>query len=262
MSTRLAANSYRRRREISSSPASLCPLRQPGPRSEARGFTLLEVMIAIALLAMGLVLLLSVQARSIQLAQQARNLSGATGLARAKMYDCTRDLLKKGFSIGNYDEEGDFDDEEMPGFYWECHAYKPDIPVSDVTDVTAGLSAAAGGEGAAGGMSGAADAAGIGAGMIAPVLSQISSVLGDSIRELVVIVRWREGEAWEQLEVTTHVVDKTQINAIASQLQTMSGQMGGMLGGALGAGGGAPASGGSDFSAGSRPEQATGGGRR
>ena len=54
---------------------------RPGTRS-AGGFTLLEVMVAIGLLALGLVVLLQVQARSIQLAQQARNMSVATGLAR------------------------------------------------------------------------------------------------------------------------------------------------------------------------------------
>ncbi len=201
-------------------------------RRSARGFTLLEVMVAIALLALGLVLLLSVQARSIQLAQQARNMSVATGLARAKLYDCTQDLLKKGFSIGDYNEEGDFSDEEMESFYWECHAYQPDLPVADVTDVTQGLTQGAaalagGSDSANAGM--AEQAAGMGAGMLAPVMSQISSVVGESIRELVVIVRWREGELWEELRVTTHVIDKTRINAIAGQLQGMAGAMGGML---------------------------------
>ena len=35
--------------------------------------------------------------------------SVATMLARSKLYDCQHDLLKKGFSIGDYDEEGNFD---------------------------------------------------------------------------------------------------------------------------------------------------------
>lgn len=224
-------------------------------RRAPRGFTLLEVMVAIALLALGLVLLLSVQARSIKLAQQARNMSVATGLARAKLYDCTQDLLKKGFSIGDYDEEGDFRDEEMESFFWECHAYKPDLPVADVTDVTTGLQAAAGmmgGESDSVNAGVAEQAAGMGAGMLAPVMSQISSVVGESIRELVVIVRWKEGELWEELRVTTHVIDKTQINAIAGQLQGMAGQMGnlgsmfgGGVPGAGAPGGGGPGGGGS-----------------
>lgn len=190
-------------------------------RHAPRGFTLLEVMVAIALLALGLVLLLSVQARSIQLAQQARNLSVATGLARAKMYDCQQDLLKKGFSIGDYKEEGDFQDEEIESFFWECHGYKPDLPVADVTDVTEGLSAASSVTDGSPNEGLAEQAGAMGAGMIAPIMSQISSVLGESIRELVVIVRWKEGELWEELRVTTHVIDPQQIRAIGQMINSL-----------------------------------------
>jgi general secretion pathway protein I len=236
-------------------------------RRASRGFSLLEVMVAIALLALGLVLLLSVQARSIQMAQQARNMSVATGLARAKLYDCTHDLLKKGFSIGDYKEVGDFRDEKMESFFWECHAYKPELPVADVTDVTTGLQAAAGmmgGQSDSVNASAAEQAAGMGAGMLAPVMSQISSVLGDSLRELVVIVRWKEGESWEELRVTTHVIDKTPINAIAAQLQGMAGQLGG-LGGMFGGGASTGGEGGSSSDGASRgqlPQGAPRGGGR
>mgnify|MGYP001764424235 CR=1 FL=1 len=58
-------------------------------------------MVAIALLSIGLVLLLQVQARSIQLAQQAREMTVATQLARAKLYDCETDLLKKGEDVSD-----------------------------------------------------------------------------------------------------------------------------------------------------------------
>jgi prepilin-type N-terminal cleavage/methylation domain-containing protein len=226
-----------------------------------RGFTLLEVMVAIALLALGLVVLLQVQARSIQMEQQARNLSVATGLARAKLYDCQQDLLKKGFSIGDYDEEGDFDDEGFERFWWECHAYKPNLPVPDATEITTGLTegaAAATGGDSMSGLAGAGEAAGMGAGMIAPVLGQISQVVGDSIRELTIIVKWQEGAYWEQLSVTTHVIDKAGINAVASQLQGMAGggipgmpPIPGMPG--AGGGGGAGAGPGNRSSQGARP---------
>lgn len=205
-----------------------------------RGFTLLEVMVAIALLAVGLVLLLQVQARSIQIAQQARNMSVATGLARAKLYDCTQDLLKKGFSIGDYDEAGDFEDDGFESFFWECHGYKPKLPVPDATEMAAGMTegAAATGIDGAGGAAGAADAAGIGAGMIAPVLAQMSTVIGESIRELTIIVRWKEGEEFEEMRVVTHVIDKSQINAIAGAISQQAGAFNplGMMGGG-GAGG-------------------------
>lgn len=182
-----------------------------------KAFSLLEVMVAVALLAMGLVLLLQVQARSIQLAQQARNISVATGLARAKLYDCQQDLAKKGFSIGDYDERGDFDDEGFENFYWECHAYKPEMPVPNVNDITEGITSGAESQ-SEDGVMGAAGAAGMGAGMIAPVLAQMSTVIGESIRELTIIVRWQEGKVTEELQVTTHAIEKARINAVAGAL--------------------------------------------
>jgi prepilin-type N-terminal cleavage/methylation domain-containing protein len=196
------------------------------------GFSLLEMMVAIALLSLGLVLLLQVQARSIQLAQQAREMTIATQLARAKLLDCQVDLLKKGFSIGDYNEEGDFSDEDMPGFYWECHAYQPEMPVADATDInTAAASGALGmdpaaGEEAAGG-AGQADPM---MGMIAPIVAQMSGILGDSIRELHVIIRWGVGEDVQEMTVTTHVIDKTAVNNVAAMIAQQAGALGALTG--------------------------------
>ncbi len=195
----------------------------------AHGFSLLEVMVAVALLSLGLVMLLQVQARSIQLAQDARYMTVATMLARGKMYDCQADMTKRGFSTGDYDEEGSFDDDGFPSFYWECHAYKPELPVPGATDITAGASeaAAAGADPAAAAAGGAAE---MGMGFLAPILSQISGVMGDSIRELVVVVRWQDGEAWDELRVATHVIDKTAVNNIAAMLRQSGGGIPGMPG--------------------------------
>jgi general secretion pathway protein I len=198
-----------------------------------RAFSLLEMMVAIALLSLGLVLLLQVQARSIQLAQQAREMTIATQLARAKLLDCQADLLKKGFSIGDYDEEGDFSDEEMPGFYWECHAYKPEMPVADATDInTAAASGALGMDPSA---AGAAEASGGGQadpmmGMIAPIVAQMSGILGDSIRELHVIIRWGVGPDMQEMTVTTHVIDKTAVNNVAAMIAQQAGALGALTG--------------------------------
>ena len=201
-------------------------------RRNSSAFSLLEVMVALAILSVGLVLLMQVQARSARLAIEAREMTVATMLARGKLYDCQTDLLKKGFSIGDYDEEGSFDDEGYPSFYWECHGYKPDMPTADVGDIS----------GAAGklGMGDASDAASasgqnpaqeMGMQMIAPVLSQMSSVLGDSIRELVVIVRWGDGEDRQEMTVTTHVIDKGPVSQVATMIQQQSRALGGALGG-------------------------------
>jgi general secretion pathway protein I len=193
-------------------------------------FSLLEVMVALAILTVGMVSLLQVQARSAQLAMEARELTVATMLARGKLYDCQTDLLKKGFSVGDYDEEGNFDDESYPKFYWECHAFKPEMPtgdgVGDMGSAASVLGGAAGGDAAAD--NGAAD---MSMQMLAPVLQQMASVMGDSIRELVVIVRWGEGEDRRDIRVTTHVIDKTPVNGVAQMIQRQAGALGGALGG-------------------------------
>lgn len=203
------------------------PLRSSAPRA----FSLLEVMVAMAILSVGLVSLLQVQSRSAQLAIEAREMTVATMLARGKLYDCQTDLLKKGFSIGDYDESGNFDDEGYPTFFWECHAYKPEMPTGDgVGDMGSAASAL--------GMAPSADAAGdaqpqgadMGMGMIAPVLQQMASVMGDSLRELVIIVRWGTAPDQQELRVTTHVVDKTPINNVSQMIQQQTKAFEGIIG--------------------------------
>ncbi|HEY1098567.1 MAG TPA: prepilin-type N-terminal cleavage/methylation domain-containing protein [Myxococcota bacterium] len=241
-------------------------------RRHTPAFSLLEVMVAMAILSVGLVSLLQVQSRSAQLAIEAREMTVATMLARGKLYDCQTDLAKKGFSVGDYDESGNFDDEGYPTFFWECHAYKPEMPVGEgVGDM--GSAASALGMGTASAAAGTAGQAGaqpqgadMGMGMIAPVLQQMSSVMGDSIRELVIIVRWGIGADQQELRVTTHMVDKGPINNVANMIQQQTKQLGALTGqttpddGSAGGKGGPGGTGGGG-GAGKTPGAVTGGKR-
>ncbi|MDP2344181.1 MAG: prepilin-type N-terminal cleavage/methylation domain-containing protein [Deltaproteobacteria bacterium] len=190
------------------------------------GFSLLEVMVALAILSVGLVTLVQVQARSAELAILGREMTVATMLARAKLYDCQVDLAKKGFSVGDYESEGNFDDEGHPTFFWECHAYKPEMPVGEGGDLS---SLMGGGDDAAAG--GAPNPAGeMGMSFLGPVLTQMSTVMGDSIRELVVIVRWGTGVDQQEMIVTTHVIDKGPVNGVAAMIAQQSRALGAATG--------------------------------
>jgi len=223
-------------------------------------FTLLEVMVAIALLALGLSTLFLAQARSLELAQQARNLSVATGLARMQLHECEFDFRQKqGFaSIGDYKENGNFSDDDYPNFFWECYAYKPDIPVADGGDIS---------EGILGKMSADAEAAGgaenpmasMGVGLISPVLAQVSQVVGDSVRELYVVVRWKEGEEWTELDVTTHIIDMAAMQGVAQQIRGAAAAMGGGIPGLGGASGASGTGGTGAINSGSVPVPGAGG---
>src|SRR5262249_24136304 len=62
-----------------------------------RGFTLLEVLVAVAILGLGLTAILSAQAGAFASAAHARNISVATGLLRCKMGEVEEHLYKEGF---------------------------------------------------------------------------------------------------------------------------------------------------------------------
>jgi general secretion pathway protein I len=196
-----------------------------------RGFSLLEVMIALTLLSIGMVTLLQSQARSMQLASQASDMTVATQLARGKLLDCQADLLKKGFSVGDYNEQGNFGDDGYPSFFWECHAYEPKMPEASGGDIS-GFTGTGDGE----------QAPDMGMSFLQPILGQMSGVMGKSVRELVVIVRWGIGDDRDELEVATHVVDRQPVLLIGQMLQQQCRNPFG--GGGGGGGGGGPPLGG------------------
>jgi general secretion pathway protein I len=69
-----------------------------------RGFTLLEVLVAVAILGLGLTAILSAQAGAFSSAAHARNIGIATGLLRCKMSEVEEHLYREGFQ--DTDETG------------------------------------------------------------------------------------------------------------------------------------------------------------
>ena len=72
--------------------------------AHSRGFTLLEVMIAVAIMAISLGAVFSAQAGSVKMAQRARKLGFATLLARCKMGEIEEDVFKKGLPASFHDD--------------------------------------------------------------------------------------------------------------------------------------------------------------
>jgi general secretion pathway protein I len=71
-----------------------------------RGFTLIEVLVAIAILGLGLTAILAAQAGTFTSVAHARNISQATGLSRCKMSEVEADLTKNGFIANDVNETG------------------------------------------------------------------------------------------------------------------------------------------------------------
>jgi len=193
-----------------------------------RGFTILEVVIALAILGTFSAALLGAAAGATRSAHRAKKLGIATDLARSKMYDLEEMLLKEGYQELDQEEDGDFDDEGWPSYTWEAKIEKIELPGLGAAqsamggeeggedreggDPTGGLGGLMGGlMGGMGGMGGLGDMGGMGdmgAAMIASQYEMISNVLEQSIRKVTLTVRWKVGKEPEELVVVCYFTDR------------------------------------------------------
>ena len=93
---------------------------------KAKGFTLLEVMIAVAILAMVLISLLGLKNRSMQDVMKAEHITTATLLAKRMMTETKKPLLAA-------EDEGDFPEEAYKDYHWK-KAVAP-TPILEVMEV-------------------------------------------------------------------------------------------------------------------------------
>jgi type II secretion system protein I len=92
------------------------------PKSEIRGFTLLEVLIAVAILGSAFAVILGTVNRNLILASDSKNLTIAEELIQTKITE----IELEGFPESR-EEEGEF--EEAPGFKWFLSIKPVTIPV-------------------------------------------------------------------------------------------------------------------------------------
>ncbi len=154
------------------------------------GFTLLEVLIAVAILSLSLTSLISSQMASIRSTAYARELSVVVFLAEAKLIDIEFELKQDG-GWGDNDKtfEGDFSEEGHPDVTYICVAdliempdYQQLVAAADAADTDGGL----GGVGGSG-VQDAGDAAFDTIGMVWPIIKE---AIEQSIRKSWCTVRW------------------------------------------------------------------------
>ncbi|MGE5181300.1 MAG: prepilin-type N-terminal cleavage/methylation domain-containing protein [Acidobacteriota bacterium] len=98
-----------------------------------RGFTLLEVMIALALLGLALGVLIKSSAGSVFAAEEAHMMGVATDLARGKMYDIEEKLLKDGFTDTDQSQSDfkPFEEEGWPNVFYKYDVIQVEFPSFD-----------------------------------------------------------------------------------------------------------------------------------
>lgn len=134
-------------------------------RRAARGFTLLEVMIALALLGLALTVLIKSVAGDIYSAQQARMIGVATDLQRAKMYEIEEKLIKDGFSDTEQGEDDQaFEAEGWPELRYSYKVEEVELPSWDKLQAIAAGRGCQSAPGSTSGSGAGAESSGSGAG--------------------------------------------------------------------------------------------------
>ncbi|MDX1386829.1 MAG: prepilin-type N-terminal cleavage/methylation domain-containing protein [bacterium] len=166
-----------------------------------KGFTLVEIMIALAILAVGLLALYTAQGNSLRASGNAERIQVASMLAREKMtermMEINKDMAKGSFPDDKTEETGEFDP-PFEDYRWEYNVRKVEIPI-------------AGGEGGEGeGAQGGEGSQGNQANQ-APASAQknmaqiVSKKIAESVREISIRILWEELGEEQSVKVTTHV---------------------------------------------------------
>ena len=213
-------------------------------RRASRGFSLLEVVISLAILAMSLTVLLQAQASGMQNAGRARDLTVVSLLARGKMIDIEQKLFHDGFTLNTIEEDGDFRDEGHPEITWNYKVAEVQLDLgrlSAMCDMLGG-GGEKGKKGDAGGNDCEAMLGGLGAS-----LGGFTDEIGRSLRLVALDVGWSEGKFKQSMKVHAMVTRDDFATQEAGDMQRLYNQANG---GAQGQGAtgvpvsGAPAAGG------------------
>ena len=187
-------------------------------RTEPRGFTLLEVMLALTILGVGLIALMGMTSRDVRASYRAKQLTIATGLARSKMYDIEEELLHTGFQDTAEHMEGDFADDAQPRFKWSAEVEKVYLPeageIADAkqkgdkeaaappnpNDTSANNSSLVN-------LVGGSTTGALGASMVQLYFPIIRPVLENAIRRVTLTVKWQIGKDEESIQVVCFFTD-------------------------------------------------------
>jgi general secretion pathway protein I len=194
------------------------------------GFTLLEVIIAMAILGLALMAIFDLNSGAVAMHAYTKRLTVASLLARSKMTDLEQELYDKGFSADDEEKNGDFSNEGWDSFKWRAkilapktQGLTPEQMVTALFNIPLGStelgplsdlfgdhksSSDKGGSKSGSTSSTTAVSSGLGplAGLIQGQFTQMLDQLTKAVREVHLTVAWREGNNVETLDLVTHVV--------------------------------------------------------
>lgn len=201
-------------------------------RAGSRGFSLLEVMVSVAILGLALTVILSAQGGLSAGNRTAENQSIAAGLVRCRMTEVEERLVKLGYPLVDeiVDEEPCCSEVQNPRFTCDHKIEKIELPQPNAggagdgglnlataasgaaganNPISAGLNFDAGLQGMGNNLMSQMGAAGGAGGILDMVMSlvypSLKPMMEASIRRITVTVRWREGINARQIPIVQFV---------------------------------------------------------
>jgi prepilin-type N-terminal cleavage/methylation domain-containing protein len=174
-----------------------------------RGYTLMEVLIAMTILALVLTVLLGTQATHTRVGATANETSVAALLGRAKMLDVESELLADGFNEGVQTDSGAFREEGFPNYKWEAEVEPIELDESASDALLGQANGQLFGEGQEGdggtftGNSAFASYLPLVVGLIPEFINR----LGEKIRKVTLTVTWEGARGEQTLTLTQYVSD-------------------------------------------------------
>jgi prepilin-type N-terminal cleavage/methylation domain-containing protein len=157
------------------------------------GFTLLEVIIAVAILTLSLGAILSLQSNGIEATIQTKRLNQIAMLARSKMTEIEADLEGKAFSEAKTEQSGQFA-APFQQFGWKAEIKEIEFPNLSFNSGKKDEKESQGGQSE----------------MLEMMTKAVTKFLSKSLREVSVSITWKEGNSTakeQKFTVATYWVD-------------------------------------------------------
>jgi len=186
-------------------------------RGRQAGFSLLEVLVSLAILAMALVVLSRIVTGNVVAANHSRMITAATFLARSRISMMEQSLSEYGFAEMDGEDSGDFAQEGFPKFRWYSNVERIELPANAGQQV----------EDAANQQTTSNNPmevlSGFMGGFMATLMEPIRLGLQESVRKMTVKVMWDEpGKPEQSFAVVSFLTDPARLQS-AVTLAAMGG---------------------------------------
>lgn len=200
-----------------------------------KGFTLLEVIVAIMIFAIAVTSMLTSMGQGATLTYETKDYLKAVHLSEVKINEVERDIAKNGISEDNVENKGQFEDEAFEKFFWIERRKKIEIP-DDLGMISSlfgggGSSADEIGNDMSGTVNKEASTQSNMFGSFQPFIQTIMDLFESSIREIEVEVYWYNDDDYNKENknsfiLTTHYIDLKKLDAVPN-IGNLLNQLGG-----------------------------------